>query len=56
MNAGQLVQQVGIDLNDPQHTVWSQEQISYYLAEALRIAFSFRKDLFSSVKSETIFH
>lgn len=51
MNAGQLVQQVGIDLNDPQHTVWSQEQISYYLAEALRIAFSFRKDLFSSVKT-----
>ena len=42
MNAGQLVQQVGTDLNDPQHTVWSQEQISYYLAEALRIAFSFR--------------
>ena len=47
MDAGQLVQQVGIDLNDSQHTVWSREQISYYLAEALRIAFSFRKDLFS---------
>lgn len=45
-----LVKQVSIDLNDyaPGHefTTWSASQIASYLAEGIKVAYSFRPDLF----------
>lgn len=49
-----IVRQVSVDLNDyaPGHefTTWSDTQLTAYVIEGLRVAFSFRPDLFLTTK------
>jgi hypothetical protein len=52
VKVGDILKRLAVDLNDADGEVWGREQLRNYLADAMRIVFGYKPELF--VRSETL--